>query len=68
MPNKPAALEIRKAMEARDLSMAWVARRLGVSRQYLSLVLNPPYEVSEDQAAAILEEIRRVPAIRKARR
>lgn len=61
MPNKPAALLIRKEMKARDLTMSWVARRMGVSRQYLSLVLNPPYEVSEDQAAAILEEIRRVP-------
>lgn len=64
MPNKSAATLIRREMKARDLSMSWVARRMGVSRQYLSLILNPPYEVSEDQAARILEAVQAVAKIK----
>lgn len=63
MPNKSAALLIRKEMKARDLTMSQVARRLGVSPQYIRLILNPPYSVSEGKTRSILREIRKVPRL-----
>lgn len=62
--NVDRAAEIRSEMAARDLTMSQVARRLGVSPQYIRLILHPPYSVSEGQARAILREIRRVPRIK----
>ena len=48
MTREQKAEQIRIMIERRDLTLSWVARRLGTSRQYVTQALSDPYaELSE---------------------
>lgn len=42
---------VRRDLKARDLTLAWLARRMGITRQYLTRALNPPYSRMTDDLA-----------------
>lgn len=65
MTRDKTALQLLEMIERRDLTLAWIARRLGVSRQMVHRALaNPEARLSDNLASRIRVAIETIPLSR----